>query len=84
MATWIIRSKTSPARRRKICFPCLQTEEGWCTIQSRHQHLMLERHYAHVMEKLLVWVVFSPLSSGSWMAAGMPSPLALLGGPNRS
>jgi hypothetical protein len=26
--------------------------------------LMLERHYAHVMEKLLVWVEFSPLSSG--------------------
>jgi hypothetical protein len=38
LATWIIRSKTSPARRRKICFPCLQTEVGWCTIRSRQQH----------------------------------------------
>jgi len=26
--------------------------------------LMLARHYSHGMEKLLVWVVFSPLSSG--------------------
>jgi hypothetical protein len=38
MATWIIRSKTSPVRRRKICFPCLQTQEGRCTIRRRQQH----------------------------------------------
>src|SRR6266849_108033 len=36
LATWVIRSKTSPSRRRKIFFPCLQTEEGGCTIR-RHQ-----------------------------------------------
>ncbi len=37
MATWIIRSKTSPSRRRKIFFPCLQTQVGRCTITSRQQ-----------------------------------------------
>ncbi len=38
LATWIIRSKTSPSKRRKICFPCLQTQESRCTIRSCHQH----------------------------------------------
>jgi len=28
----------SPSRRRKITSHCLQTEAGWCTIRSRHQH----------------------------------------------
>ena len=28
LATWVIRSKTSPSRRRKISFPCLQTQQG--------------------------------------------------------
>jgi transposase InsO family protein len=37
LATWVIRSKTSPSRQRKIFFPCLQTQEGGCTIRSRHQ-----------------------------------------------
>src|SRR5215469_3958940 len=37
MATWVIRSKTSPSRWRKIFFPCLQTQAGGCTIRSRHQ-----------------------------------------------
>jgi hypothetical protein len=37
MATWVIRSKTSHSRRRKISFHCLPTQEGWCTIRSRHQ-----------------------------------------------
>ena len=30
--------KTSPSRWRKICFPSLQTQEGWCRIRRRHQH----------------------------------------------
>ena len=38
LATWVIRSKTSPSKRRKICFPCLQTQEGRCTIRSCQQH----------------------------------------------
>jgi hypothetical protein len=37
MATWTIRSKTNLSRRRKISFLSLQTQEGWCTIGSRHQ-----------------------------------------------
>jgi hypothetical protein len=31
---------------------------------SSYSLLMLERRYSHMMEKLLLWVVFSPLSSG--------------------
>jgi hypothetical protein len=31
---------------------------------SSYSILMLERRYSHMMEKLLLWVVFSPLSSG--------------------
>jgi hypothetical protein len=31
--------KKCPVRRRKIFIPCLQTQEGWFTIRSRHQHL---------------------------------------------
>src|SRR2546421_4853776 len=38
LATWIIRSKTSPLRRRKITFAGLQTQEGWCRIRCRRPH----------------------------------------------
>ncbi len=38
LATWIIRSKTGPSRRRKIDIPCLHTEAGWCTIRRCHKH----------------------------------------------
>jgi hypothetical protein len=38
LATWIIRSKTSPSRRRKISFPCFQTQQGRCRIKRRQQH----------------------------------------------
>jgi hypothetical protein len=38
LATWDIRSKIGTSRRRKISFPCLQTQEGWCTIRSRDFH----------------------------------------------
>ena len=38
MATWIIRSKTGTSKRSLIPIPCLQTQKGWCTIRSRHQH----------------------------------------------
>src|SRR6266699_1941643 len=58
MATWIIRSKTSTWRRTKF-FPaaCKQRRVG---VQSarRHRNLMLERRYAHVMEKFLVCLVW--------------------------
>jgi putative transposase len=37
MATWIIRSRTGTLRRRKKCYPCLQTQEGGCRIRRRHQ-----------------------------------------------
>ncbi len=37
MATWIIRSRTGTLRRRKKCYPCLQTQEGECRIRRRHQ-----------------------------------------------
>src|SRR5215472_5281112 len=30
--------KQAPLRRRKKSFPSLQTQEGWCTIQSRQPH----------------------------------------------
>ena len=49
-----------------------------------HSILMIEHCYFHVMEKLFLWLVFFPLSSGSWRAAWMRTPLALLVGPNRS
>ena len=38
LATWVIRSKTSPSRRRKISFPCLQTQQGRCRIRHRQEH----------------------------------------------
>jgi hypothetical protein len=38
LATWVIRSKTSPSRRRKISYPYLQTKVGRCTIRRRQQH----------------------------------------------
>src|SRR5215469_2895094 len=38
LATWIIRSKTSLLRRRKITFARLQTQEGWCRIRRRRPH----------------------------------------------
>ena len=64
MATWIIRSETNPSRRRKISFPSLQTQEGWCTIGSRHQqtHVRITL-FSHDGEDLL-WVMFFPLSCG--------------------
>src|SRR5438270_3752167 len=37
LATWIIRSKTSTSRRRKIFIPCLQIQAGRCTIRCRQQ-----------------------------------------------
>src|SRR5579863_670988 len=37
LATWIIRSKTSTLELRIIFHLCLQTQEGWCRIRSRHQ-----------------------------------------------
>jgi hypothetical protein len=64
---WLLRTsvqKISPSRRRKIDIPCLQTQSGWCTIRSRHRILMLERQDTHVMEKLLLWLVFLSLSGG--------------------
>jgi hypothetical protein len=36
--TWVIRSKTSPSRRRKFSFPCLQTQQGRCRIRHRQEH----------------------------------------------
>jgi hypothetical protein len=38
LATWIIRSKTSPSKRKKKSFPCLQTQAGRCRIRRRQQH----------------------------------------------
>jgi transposase len=35
LATWIIRSKISTSRRRKIVIPCLQTQAGRCRIRRR-------------------------------------------------
>ena len=40
LATWIIRSKTSTSRRRKILIPCLQTQAGRCTIRCRQQQTL--------------------------------------------
>jgi hypothetical protein len=37
LATWVIRSKTGTARQRKICFPCLPTQEHRCTIRRCQQ-----------------------------------------------
>jgi hypothetical protein len=39
LATWIIRSETSPPRPGKISFSCLQTQEGRCRISCRQQHI---------------------------------------------
>ena len=76
--------KNKHLETEKIFHPCLPTQEGWCTMRSRHQPTDAQQQSSHMMEKLLVWIVFSPLSSGSWMAAWMHSPLTLLVGPNRS
>src|SRR5215471_386128 len=82
LATWIIRSKTGPWRRRKFDNLCLPPKGGPSDKQRRVGvpsdvvtiRRMLKRRYAHLIEKLLVWVVFSPLSSASWMAAWIHSP----------
>src|SRR5215469_9917415 len=37
MATWFIRSRTGTVRRRKKCYPCLQTQEGGCRIRRRQK-----------------------------------------------
>ena len=48
MATWIIRSKTSPARRRKIYIPCLQTEAGgWYNQTSSTAHSCSTTLFSH-------------------------------------
>ena len=46
--------KNKPFETEKDHLPCLQTQQGWCTIRRRHRILMLERRYSHVMEKLFV------------------------------
>jgi hypothetical protein len=38
MATWVIRSKTSPSRMIMTFLPCLQTKEGEWKIRSRQHH----------------------------------------------
>jgi hypothetical protein len=66
LATWIIRSKTSPARRRKICFPCLPPKGGPSDKQRKvgvqsdvvDSILIFEQRCFHLMENLLVWLVF--------------------------
>jgi transcriptional regulator with XRE-family HTH domain len=35
MATWVIRSKNKPFETEQDRHPCLQTQEGWCTIRRR-------------------------------------------------
>ena len=38
---WLLGSsvqKQAPSGRKKITFPCLQTQEGRCTIRRRQQH----------------------------------------------
>jgi hypothetical protein len=37
LATWIIRSKTGPSRRRNKSLACLQTQSGQCRIRRRQQ-----------------------------------------------
>jgi hypothetical protein len=58
LATWIIRSKTSPTKPGKISFPACK--QGWVGVPSDviTSILLLERYYAHVMEKLFLWLVF--------------------------
>lgn len=83
MTSWVIRSKTSPTKPGKLSFPAYK-QRGDVPSDVVTSILILERRYFQVMEKLLLWVEFSPLSSGARMAAWMRSPLALLVGQNRS
>ena len=58
LAPWIIRSKTSPSRRKKIFIPCLQTRGVGVESDVVNSRLMLERRYSHVMEKFLLWLMY--------------------------
>jgi hypothetical protein len=60
LATWIIRSKTGTSRRRKISFPACKHRKVGVQSEVVNSILMLEQRYFHVMEKLLVWLVFFP------------------------
>jgi hypothetical protein len=64
LATWVIRSKNSTARRRKIFLPYLQTHEGGCRIRRRRQHPHARTTTLSCDGEDFLWPVFSPLSSG--------------------
>ena len=57
---WLLRSSvqiTSPSRRRTLDFLCLQTETGWCTIRSRHQHPYARTTILSREGEVLLWLV---------------------------
>ena len=58
LATWIIRSKTSPTKPGKISFPACKQGRVGVPSDVVTSILLLERYYAHVMEKLFLWLVF--------------------------
>jgi cation diffusion facilitator family transporter len=64
LATWVIRSKTGTSRGRKISFPCLQTQEGWCRIRRRRKHPHARTTTLSCDGEDFFWPVFFPLSSG--------------------
>ncbi len=64
MATWVIRSKTGTSRGRKISIPACKHSRVGVQSEVITSLLMLKQRYFHVREKLLLCVVFSPLSSG--------------------
>jgi hypothetical protein len=64
LATWIIRSKTGTSRRKRSSSPACKHRRVGVQSEVVNSIFMLERHYSHVMEKLLVWLEFFPLSSG--------------------
>src|SRR5215467_7728532 len=75
--------KNKPFKTDNVCHSCLPPKGGPSDKHRRvgvesdvvTSRLMLERRDFDVMEKFLVWLVFRPFSSASWMAACMHSPL---------
>jgi len=58
LATWIIRSKIALGDGPNSSSPTCKHRQVGVQSDIVTSILMLERRYSHVMEKLLVWVVF--------------------------
>jgi hypothetical protein len=61
--TWYIRSKPGTSNRERSPSPACKHRSVGVQSEVVNSIFMLERRYSHVMEKLLLWLVFSLLSS---------------------